>query len=95
MLLLLRHRIRRGKFVAFDKLLLPQSVPPSSKSKAKGNKRQVTDLPSWLEAWNRYICVRLAYDHSMALELVKYQTIIAMLFANHSPVRCLEYDSLF
>ena len=29
----------------------------------------------------------------MALELIKYQTM--MLFANHSPARCLEYDSLF
>ena len=91
----MRHRIRRGKFVVFDKLLLPQSVPPSSRSKTKRNKRQVTDLFSWLEAWNRYTCVRLAYDRSMALELVKYQTIMVMLFANHSPIRCLEYDSLF
>ena len=40
-------------------------------------------------------CVRLAYDLSMALELVKYQTIMVMLFTNHSPARCLEYDSLF
>ena len=31
----------------------------------------------------------------MALELVKYQAIMVMLFANHSPARCLEYDSLF
>ena len=31
----------------------------------------------------------------MALELVKYQTIMVMLFTNHSPARCLEYDSLF
>ena len=31
----------------------------------------------------------------MALELIKYQTIMVMLFANHSPARCLEYDSLF
>ena len=91
----MRHRIRRGKFVVLDKLLIPQSVPPSSRSKTKRNKRQVTDLPSWLEAWNRCTCVRLAYDRSMALELVKYQTIMVMLFANHSPIRCLEYDSLF
>ena len=40
------------------------------------------------------ICVRLAYDLSMALELVKYQTIMVMLFASHFPARCLEYDSL-
>ena len=31
----------------------------------------------------------------MALKLVKYQTIMMMLLANHSPARCLEYNSLF
>ena len=31
----------------------------------------------------------------MALKLVKYQTTMVMLFASHSPARCLEYDSLF
>ena len=51
-------------------------------------------LPTCLEAWNRYLCVRLAYNRSVALELVKYQTIVVMLFANHSSARCLEYDSL-
>ena len=58
----------------FDKLLLPQNVLPTPKV-GKGNVKQskwhVVDLPSWVEAWNRYICVRLAYDLSMALELVK------------------------
>ena len=31
----------------------------------------------------------------MALELINYQTIVVMLFINHSQARCLEYDSLF
>ena len=82
----------------FDKLLLPQNVPPTpklGKGNTKRRKQHVVDLPSWLEAWNRYVCVRLAYDRSMALKLVKYQTIMVMLFASHSPARCLEYDSLF
>ena len=47
------------------------------------------------QAWNQYICVRIAYNHSMTLELIKYQTIMVMLFANHSPAHCLEYNSLF
>ena len=54
----LQDRIRRGKFVMFDKLLLPQNVPPTpevGKGNAKWKKRHVVDLPSWLEAWNRYI----------------------------------------
>jgi len=41
------------------------------------------------------MCVRLAYNLSMALKLVKYQTIMVMLFASHSPASCLEYDCLF
>ena len=94
----LQDRIRRGKFVMFDKLLLPQYVPPNpkiGKGNVKRSERHVVDLPTWLEAWNRYICVRLAYDLSIAFELVKYQTIMVMLFTNHSPARFLEYDSLF
>ena len=94
----LLDRIRQGKYVMFDKLLLPQNVPSTpkpSKGKAKQSKSHVVDLPSWLEAWNRYICVRVAYDCSMALELVKYQTIMVMLFANNPPAHCLNYDSLF
>ena len=77
----------------FDKLLLPQNVPPTpkvGKGSAKWSKWHVVDLLSWLEAWNRYICVRFAYNLSIALELVKYQTIMVMLFANHSPACCLE-----
>ena len=31
----------------------------------------------------------------MALEMVKYQTLVIMLFANHPPQHCLEYDRLF
>lgn len=78
----LRDRIRQGKYVVFDELLLPHNVSPTQKhvkGRAKWNKWHVVDLPSWLEAWNRYICVRLAYNRSMALELVKYQTIMVML----------------
>ena len=53
----------------FDKLLLPQNVPPIpkvGKGNAKWSKRHVVDLSSWLETWNHYICVRLAYDLSVA-----------------------------
>ena len=80
----------------FDKLLLPQNVLPQNvlpipelgKGNAKRSKRHVVDLPSWLEAWNRYICVGLAYDHYMALGLIK---IMVKLFPNHSSACCLEY----
>ena len=43
----LQDRIRRGKFVMLDKLLLPQNVPPTpkvGKGNAKWSKRHVVDL---------------------------------------------------
>lgn len=55
----------------------------------------MTDLPSWLEAWNRYLCCHLSYFPLTALEMVKYQTLLIMLFAHHPPQHCLEYDRLF
>ena len=58
-----------------------------AKGKSKLSNRHIVDLASWLKSWNRYMCVRLACDLSMALELVKYQTIMVMLFANHYPAR--------
>ena len=73
----------------------PQSPPhshPIKPSKTKRTKRQVTDLHSWLEAWNRYLCARLA---SYALELTKYHTMIAMFLNHHPPQHCIEYDKLF
>ena len=91
----LRDRIRQGKFVMFDKLLLPHNVPPTQKDgkgKAEWPKRHVVDLSSWLETGTD-TCVRLAYDHSMALELVKYQTKMVMLFANHPSAHRLEYEN--
>ena len=38
--------------------------------------------------------VKIAHNHPMVLELIKYQTIMVMLFANHTAVHCLEYHSL-
>ena len=81
--------------ISYYSLKMYHPTPKVGKGNAKWSKWHVVDLPSWLEAWNRYICITLAYDRSMALKLVKYQTIMVMLFANQSPARCLEYDSLF
>ena len=96
------HRIRRGKYVNFDKLLTPPDTPPfaiptrhKKQRRQSKERRQVTDLASWLEAWNRYLCTRLSFQPSMALELAKYQTLIVMLFSQYSPVACLRYDALF
>ena len=93
--------IRRGEYVDLNKLLLPTHTPPlfqpltKPKPKRKESKRVMTDLPSWLEAWNRYLCCHLSYFPLTALEMVKYQTLLIMLFANHPPQHCLEYDRLF
>ena len=87
------------------KLLLSPHTPPLFMSnqnqprKRKTEKRQVTDLNSWLEAWNRYtymyaIC-RIASDSAMALELIKYQMVVSLLFARYPASSVIEYDRLF
>lgn len=84
-----------------SKLLLPANTPPlfqtlaKPKPKQQEPKRALTDLPSWFDAWNRYLCCHLPYFPLTALEMVKYQTLLVMLFANHPPQQCLEYDRLF
>ena len=50
----------------------------------------MTDLATWLEAWNRFLCCHLSYFPITAL-----QTLLDMLFAHHPPQHCLEYDRLF
>ena len=52
-------------------------------------------MASWLEEWNWYLCTSAAANSSMALELVKYQTMMVLFFMNHSPSACIEYDNLF
>ena len=96
----LQHAIQRGKYVSFSKLLLPLDTPPlinqsKSKSHHDKTKHRVTILSSWLEAWNRYLCTRVAANPSMALELVKYQTMMVMFFKHHPAEVCIHYDKLF
>ena len=97
----MQDRIKRGKYINFDKLLLPPLTPPlftagqTSTKQRKTEKRQVTGLTSWLEAWNRYATCRIASDSAMALELVKYQTVVSLLFARYPAVSVIEYDRLF
>ena len=98
----LTHRIRGGKYVKFDRLLLPPDSPPvpgfgptKPKTHRSAAKRKVSDLASWLEAWNRFLCTRLTSHPALALELAKYQTLVVMLFAHYSADACLRYDQLF
>ena len=100
-LLSLPAKIRRGEYVHFDKLLLSRPQPPlyqpvqRTKQWRKEPKRTVSDLTSWLEAWNRFVCCHLSYFPATALEMTKYQAIMVMLFTNHPPAHCVEYDRLF
>ena len=98
----LTERIRKGKYIDLNKLLLPVDTPPllqpskvPKRTNDKSPKRSIIDLPTWLEAWNRFLCAFLVYHPSQALELAKYQTMIVMFFANHPASQCIEYDRLF
>ena len=97
----LRRNLKQGKYVNFTSLLLPMD-PPSllpgmqqHKGKSSRSMRSITDQQTWLEAWNRYASARIAYDPDIALSLVKYQTLMAMLFRQFTPKACIEYDRLF
>ena len=97
------RRIRRGKFVNFDKLLGPAMaegtgafLDQEKREKEKGaGRRRVVDLASWLEAWNVFLAVRIQTAPDSALALVKYQAIMTMLFSSYPPGVCLKYDSTF
>ena len=87
--------------MSFNKLLLPKGIIPIShvtretrKGKYKQS-REVEDLATWLEAWNRYLCVRVASSPTTALELAKYQTLMGMFFTHHQAEQCIHYDDLF
>ncbi|KAL5457463.1 hypothetical protein EMCRGX_G034726 [Ephydatia muelleri] len=58
-------------------------------------KRQVSDLSSWMEAWNIFAATRIQVAPQTALELVKYQNIICQLFTAYSAAAALKYDKLF
>ena len=96
------RQIKRGKYVNFQYLLLPLDTPPLAgpipsrpRSHRSHDRRSVTGLTLWMEAWNRYLCVRLLSHPSLALELAKYQTQMAMLFSHYSAEACIRYDRLF
>lgn len=93
----IRKRIAKGKYVSFARLLERNrfTTPHSGKLPSGPRSRQVHDLASWLEAWNLYLPLRLAHDPSMALELVKYQSIICSLFATLDASTVVGYDRLF
>ena len=77
---------------------LQRTVPGqavASKKSRKAPNRQVSDLPSWLEAWNIFLAIRIQTAPKTALQLVKYQTIVCQLFSAYPAASALKYDRLF
>ena len=97
----LRRNLKQVKYVNFTSLLLPMDPPPlvpgkqQQRGESSHSMRSFTDQQTWLEAWNRYASARIAYDPDIALSLVKYQTLMAMLFRQFTPKASIEYDRLF
>ncbi|KAL5484652.1 hypothetical protein EMCRGX_G021183 [Ephydatia muelleri] len=92
------RKIKKGKYVLFDKLLPPLDDGQVGQAAKKGTtRRQVSDLSSWMEAWNIFAATRIQTAPQTALEdlLVKYQNIICQLFAAYSTTAALKYDKLF
>eukprot|EP00731_Ephydatia_muelleri_P036603 Em0288g2a len=59
-------------------------------------RRQVSDLSSWMEAWNIFAATRIQTAPQTALELHREKSnIICQLFAAYSTTAALKYDKLF
>ena len=86
-------RISRGEYISFDKLTIPDKRHDKHTSKRSG--KVVSDLASWLEAWNRYVGVIIALHPSRALDMLKYQTLITTAFHDYPPDACIDYDRRF
>ena len=98
----IKEKIVRGEYVSFCKLLPHTEAPPFAGTTAEDRRRRrstthptIQDRNTRLEAWNQFLGARLSHDPSLALELVKYQTILTMLFKNYAAAACLQYDHLF
>ena len=82
-------------------MLAPTDAPPlagttpPARRKRSTTHRKVQDSATWFEAWNQYLGTRVAHDPVLALPLIKYQTLMSMLFVHYPPAACIEYDRLF
>ena len=74
-----------------------QSSPSERKRTKRGPviHRRVTDLASWMEAWNTFLLIRTHTQPSWSLELAKYQSLICHLFQAYPIPVCHRYDQLF
>ncbi|KAL5510800.1 hypothetical protein EMCRGX_G006402 [Ephydatia muelleri] len=67
----------------------------NAKGKIDKTQRLVSDLPSWLEAWNKFVAIRVQTFPDTALAMLQYQSTICQLFSTFGPVAALKYDKLF
>lgn len=96
-------KIRKGKFIEFDCLLGPGveegpnalQVQGKRGRETKASKRHVVDFPSWMEAWNVFLAIRVLTAPQTAPQLVKYQAIITQLFSSYPAGVCVKYDNAF
>eukprot|EP00731_Ephydatia_muelleri_P000990 Em0001g990a len=73
-----------------------QSLPALiGKGKIDKTQRLVSELPSWLEAWNKFVAIRVQTFPDTALAMLQYQSTICQLFSTFGPVAALKYDKLF
>jgi len=85
----------------FDMNLFLSSDPSSSGDNVivtqprAANKRTVTDLSSWFEAWNVYAAVIIAHYPARASAIIAYQRIICEASSKSSPQAWLKYDARF
>ena len=92
----LRHKIRRGEYVDFAKLLLPMHTPPLFQPLLKPKQTQeakhtLTDLGTWLEAWNHFLY------HIHPAQVWRWQNTRPYWLCSSPTTRrqnCLEYDHL-
>ena len=67
-------------------------TPSLSISTQKTPKRVVTNLSTWMEAWNRALPIMAAAQPSRVIEYIKYQTFIALASERYEPEAWISYD---
>ena len=64
-------------------------------AQAKQGRRQITDLPTWLQAGNAYITIIISVSPHRAPDLLAYQRIICDASIHSSATAWTRYDSKF
>ena len=57
--------------------------------------KRTTSFTTWMENWNRFMAIAVAYEPSKALELIAYQSIITSASMQYPLYAWLNYDTKF